>query len=126
MLEGDTQRRENMYMAIAVEPSKNVGQKSNYKIWYLQFNDHHEVVNIGVKSRSELVKSILENYNRSGKTNWRAFKRTAKESTAIEVFDFISMGSFENTHFGDLPTLEEFQDTINALQMKMEISAIAS
>ncbi len=114
-----------MYMAIAVETFKHPEKKHDYKIWYLDLNPLGDVIGIGVKSRQEVVKSVFENYQKYGHTNWRAFKKDSEQSTPIEFFDFIAQNAYENTHFGNLPTLNEFQQTINCLQMNMEFKSIA-
>lgn len=114
-----------MYLAVCVEPSKTPSEKQNYKIWYLELNSAGKVVGIGVKTKDELVKSVMENFQKTGKTNWRCFQKEREASTEIEVFDFVSMNSYENTHFGQLPTLSEFQATLNALEANLELRSIA-
>lgn len=112
-----------MNLAVCVEPNKN--QKQNYKIWYLELDSRGNVVSIGVKTREELIADVLKNFQQTGKTNWRCFQKDREKSTEIEVFDFISMSTLENTHFGDLPTLSEFQSTLNSLQSNFELQSIA-
>jgi len=114
-----------MNLAIAVETSKHPSNRSNYKIWYLEINDYGDVIGLGLKNREELVKSIFSTYQRTGETNWRAFLKEATKSTPVEIFDFISQSTHDNTHFGNLPTLSEFQETLNSLQMNLEFRAIA-
>ena len=114
-----------MYMAIAAETSKHPARRNDYKVWYLQLNDRQDVIGIGVMNREELVKNLFANYKKTGKSNWRAFKKDAEASTSVEVFDFISQNIHENTHFGNLPSLEEFQETLNCLQMNLELRSIA-
>ncbi len=114
-----------MYLAIAVESKKHPKNQSDYRIWYLELNSTQEVVGVGVKDKDELLASLFESYQQTGKTNWRALKKGSEESTPIEVLDFIGKNSFENTHFGNLPTLAEFQTTINSLQMNLEMRSIA-
>jgi len=67
----------------------------------------------------------LLNFQKTGKSNWRCFQKEREASTEIEVFDFIAMNTFENTHFGNLPTLSEFQVTLNALEGSFELRSIA-
>lgn len=114
-----------MYLAVCVEPNNHPEHSQNYKIWYLELDSRSNVVGIGVKTREELVKSVLENFQKTGKTNWRCFRKEHESSTEIEVFDFIGMNSFENTHFGNLPTLSEFQATLDALEGSFELRSIA-
>ena len=114
-----------MNLAVCVEPNANPTQRQNYKIWYLELDSRGKVVGIGVKTKEELIKSVLENFSKTGKTNWRCFQKESDRSLEIEVFDFISMNSLENTHFGDLPTLSEFQSTLDALQSNFELQSIA-
>ncbi|MDH5415305.1 MAG: hypothetical protein OEW87_14300 [Flavobacteriaceae bacterium] len=114
-----------MNLAVCVEPNKHPEKKNDYKIWYLELTPAGKVVRIGVKSKEELVASILENFNKTGKTNWRCFQKERECSTEIEVYDFISMNMFENTHFGNLPTLCEFQATLNALESSFELRGVA-
>jgi hypothetical protein len=112
-------------MAVAVEQSKTPRQTTDYKVWYLEIGDNRNVQGIGVKSREELVQNLFENYRQTGKSNWRAFKKESEQSTPIEIYDFISMNINENTHFGNLPTLAEFQQTLDALSSNFELRSIA-
>ncbi len=114
-----------MYMAIAVETSKHPLNQDDYKVWYLELSKERYVIGLGVKTKNELVQNVFLNYKKYGKTNWRAFLFDNDESTEIEIFDFIARTMFENTHFGNLPTLNEFQSTLNSLQMNLEFKAIA-
>ncbi|MBT7610178.1 MAG: hypothetical protein HN576_10505 [Bacteriovoracaceae bacterium] len=114
-----------MYMAIAVDTSKHPSKKSQYKIWYLELNTRGDVVAIGVKSRQEMIKNLLEYFRKHGTSNWRAFQKDQEQSTPIEMLDFISQNVHENTHFGNLPVLSEFQETLKCLSMNLELRAIA-
>ena len=114
-----------MFMAIAVETKKHPKNQDDYKIWYLEINDLGEVIGVGVKTKEELIQSLFKSYRQSGKSNWRAFLKGSEQSHAIEVFDFITKEKFENTHFGNLPTLGEFQTTLDSLQMNLELRSIA-
>ncbi len=114
-----------MFMAIAVETPKHPKNQNDYRVWYLELNSTSEVIGVGVKSKDELLQSIFEGHKKNGKSEWRAFKKGAESSTPIEMLDFIGKNSFENTHFGNLPTLAEFQGTINTLQMNLEMRSIA-
>ena len=115
----------SMFMAIAVETFKHPEKKSNYRIWYLEMNSFMEVVGIGVMSRENLIENLFEHHQRTGSSNWRVFKKNEVVSAPIEIYDFIAQNLNENTHFGNLPTLEEFQATLNALMMRLEIRSIA-
>jgi hypothetical protein len=114
-----------MYMAIAVDTSKHPSKKSQYKIWYLELNGRGDVVGIGVKSRKEMIQNLMDHFGKHGSSNWRAFQKDKEQSTPIEMIDFISQNVHENTHFGNLPTLSEFQETLKCLSMNMELRAIA-
>jgi len=113
-------------MAIAVENFKHPDKRSDYKIWFLELNKLGEVINIGVRDREKLVQCIFKEYQRTGQSGWRAFCQDAEQSRPIEIYDFIAQNSMENTHFGNLPTLAEFQETLNYLQMNLEVRAVAS
>lgn len=114
-----------MNLAVCVEPNNHPEKKHHYKIWYLELDSRARVVSIGVKTKEELVKSVLTNFQKTGKTNWRCFRKDQESSTEIEIYDFIAMNTFENTHFGNLPTLSEFQSTLNALESSFELRSIA-
>lgn len=114
-----------MNLAIAVETSKHPDNWANYKVWYLKLNSSKDVIGIAVVSREELVKDLFANYKRTGKSNWRAFLKGRDCSNPIEVFDFITQNMHENTHFGNLPTLGEFQETLKCLEMNLELRSIA-
>lgn len=118
-------RRDIMFMAVAVEPQVGAKNRTDYRIWFLELNSRKQVIGIGVKSKEQLVNELFENYGKYGETNWRAFQKDRSVSTPIEVFDFIAMNTMENTHFGNLPTLAEFQGVLDHLQMNLEIRAIA-
>ncbi|MBT3586822.1 MAG: hypothetical protein HN509_18060 [Halobacteriovoraceae bacterium] len=115
-----------MYMAIACEAFKHPQNRSDYKVWYLEIDAGGNVVGIGVKTREQVVESIFNQIRRTGVSNWRAFRKNADKSTTIEVYDFISQNMHENTHFGNLPTLSEFHETLEYLKMNFELRAIAS
>ncbi|MEK6625188.1 MAG: hypothetical protein AABY86_09480 [Bdellovibrionota bacterium] len=112
-----------MYMAIAVEHPKHPSRRDQYHIWYLDIDDRGNVVGIGKKTREELIEALFRSYDATGRSNWRAFKKGDEQSTPIEVYDFISQNIFENTHFGELPTLAEFQKTVNLLRTRFEMQA---
>lgn len=114
-----------MFMAIAAEQDYRNFNRNSYKVWYLEINKAGDVVGIGSKSKEEVVESIFANYSKTGVSNWRAFSKNKDESHAIEIYDFISKNENENTHFGNLPTLSEFQSTLNALSGDYELQAIA-
>jgi hypothetical protein len=114
-----------MNMVIAVETSKHPFNQDNYKLWYLELTKEGTVIGIGTITKDELVESVFNNYRKTGETGWRAFLKERDHSTPIEIYDFIARNIHENTHFGDLPTLAEFQETLNALHMGMELRSIA-
>ncbi len=115
-----------MFMAIAAETFKHPLRKLDYKVWYLEIDQAGTVVGIGVKSREDVLKNLFEHFQKTGCSNWRVFKKGAEQSAEIELYDFIAQNMNENTHFGNLPTLSEFQETLQQLEYKLEIQAIAS
>ena len=115
-----------MRMAVAVESYQHPDKRSDYKVWFLEINRYQEVIGIGVMTREELVKDVFKEYQKRGHSNWRAFCQEAEASKPIEVFDFIAQNTYENTHFGNLPRLHEFQETLNQLQLNLELRAVAS
>lgn len=121
----ETNKEVTMYLAVAVETPRNPTQKQNYKVWYLEIGPNGEVRNVGVKTKEELLKSIFDNFKLTKKTNWRCFKKEREKSEPIEIFDFIAMNHGENTHFGSLPTLAEFQETLDSLKTNLELRSIA-
>ncbi len=114
-----------MYLAIAVENKHHPKNQNDYRVWYLEIDECGQVVSVGVKTKQELVENLFENYRKTGKSNWRAFQKDAEKSTPIEIFDFVSMNLHENTHFGNLPTLNEFQNVLDTLQSRLEFRSIA-
>ncbi len=114
-----------MFIAVAVESKKHPKNQNDYTIWFLKTTSDGSVIGIGKKSKEELVKNLFENYKNTGETHWRCFKKDAMKSTPIELTDFIGKNHFENTHFGNLPTLEEFQRTLQTLEMNLELKRIA-
>ena len=115
-----------MFLAIAVEPNKHPKNQNDYRIWYLELGATGEIHGIGVKGKDQVIESLFANYQKTGKSNWKAFTKDSETSTPIEVFDFVSRNTFENTHFGNLPTLGEFQKTLDHLNMNFEIRPLAS
>lgn len=114
-----------MFLAIAVETRQHPKNQNDYRVWYLEIDSCGQVVSVGVKSKNEMVENLFANYKRSGKSNWRAFQKGAEKSTPIEIFDFVSMNMHENTHFGTLPSLNEFQTVLDTLQSRLELRSIA-
>lgn len=114
-----------MFLAIAVETKQHPKSLNDYKVWYLEIDECGQVVGVGTKTKQELVENLFENYRKTGKSNWRAFQKGAEKSTPIEIFDFVSMNMHENTHFGNLPTLSEFQNVLDTLQSRLELRSIA-
>lgn len=114
-----------MNLAIAVETKQHPRSQNDYRVWYLEIDRMGQVVGVGVKSKQEMVEDLFENYRKSGKSNWRAFKKNEERSTSVEIFDFVSMNMHENTHFGNLPSLSEFQTVLDTLQSRLELRSIA-
>jgi hypothetical protein len=114
-----------MYLAIAVETKKHPRNFDDYRVWYLEVNSSGEVVGIGVKEKKKIVESLFENYKEHGQSKWRAFQKEANETTPIELFDFVTRNENQNTHFGNLPTLNEFQKVLDTLQSNLEFKSIA-
>jgi hypothetical protein len=114
-----------MFLAIAVESKQHPKNQNDYRVWFLEIDDCGQVIGVGVKSKQELVENLFENSRKTGKSNWRAFKKGAERSSAIEIFDFVSMNMHDNTHFGNLPTLSEFQNVLDTLQSRLEFRSIA-
>lgn len=114
-----------MFLAIAAETSKHPGRRQDYKVWYLELDEQKEVIGIGVKTREELVRNLFEQYRQKGRSQWRGFLLGAQHSTEIQLTDFISQNVHENTHFGNLPTLDQFQETLDCLEMNLELKASA-
>jgi len=114
-----------MNLAIAVESKQHPKNQNDYRVWYLEIDDCGQVVGVGVKSKEQMVENLFENYRKTGKSNWRAFQKEAERSTPVEIFDFVSMNMHENTHFGNLPTLSQFQNVLDTLQSRLEFRSIA-
>ncbi|MCB9063385.1 MAG: hypothetical protein H6622_17805 [Halobacteriovoraceae bacterium] len=114
-----------MKMAIAVENLKHPKNRSHYRIWYLESDHLGNVLSIGALSKEDLIADLFKSYKKNGKSNWRAFLKSKEESIEIELFDFMAQGMFENTHFGNLPTLCEFQETLDLLQINLDVTPIA-
>jgi hypothetical protein len=114
-----------MYLAVAVETKQHPKNQQEYRVWYLEVNGTGHVMGVGVKTKTELIESLFASYRQTGRSNWRAFCKDAEKSKPIEVADFIAMNMHENTHFGNLPTLNEFQSVLDALSAQFEIRSIA-
>ena len=114
-----------MYLAIAVENKQHPQHRQEYRVWYLELDHASNIVAMGVKTRQELIESLFSSYRQTGQSNWRAFCKDAERSRPIEIADFIAMNMHENTHFGNLPTLSEFQSVLDALNSQLEVRSIA-
>jgi len=114
-----------MYLAIAVESKQHPKHQSEYRVWYLDVDAAGHVVGVGVKSKKQVIESLFQNYRQIGKSNWRAFRKGAEKSTPVDLLDFASMNILENTHFGNLPSLNEFQSVLDTLQSRLELRSIA-
>lgn len=113
------------FMAVAVETSKHPKNAFDYRVWYLELDSQGSVVSIGVKTKNELIKSLFASYQQTGKSCWRALLKGHEKSVPIDPLDFISMNTYQNTHFGELPTLNEFQETLTQLSNSLELRSIA-
>ena len=111
-------------LAIAVEPQKHP-HHHDYKVWYLEVGQQGHIQGIGVKTKKQMIENLFESYRKRGKSNWRAFLKDRECSVAVEVQDFISKNLYENTHFGNLPTLSEFQVTLDSLQANLKLKSTA-
>ena len=107
-------------LAICVDP--NPQNRTDYRIWYLELDQAQEVVGIGVMSKEEILEELFAIFSRSGESNWRCFQKDQETSTSVELFDFVTMNQFENTHFGNLPTLNEFQNVVDSLNLKFKLN----
>lgn len=114
-----------MYLAIAAETKQHPRHQNDYRVWYLEIDSMGQVVGVGAKSKQEVIENLFANYRKTGKSNWRAFLKDAERSSPIEIFDFVSMNLNENTHFGNLPSLSEFQTVLDTLQTRLELRSIA-
>ncbi|WP_408097700.1 hypothetical protein ACJVC5_01950 [Peredibacter sp. HCB2-198] len=114
-----------MFLAIAVETKQHPKNQNDYRVWYLEVDSSGQVVGVGVKTKQDMVENLFANYRKTGKSNWRAFQKGAERSTPVEIFDFVSMNMHENTHFGNLPSLSEFQGVLDTLQSRLELRSIA-
>ncbi len=112
-------------MIIAVETHKHPERQGDYRVWYLTLNHNKDVTSVNVASKEELVQSIMRDVKNCGKSSWRAFLKDASSSKPVELMDFIGQNRFENTHFGNLPHLHEFQHLLDRLKLGLEIRAIA-
>lgn len=113
------------FMAVAVETSQHPKNSFDYRVWYLELDGQGNVVSIGVKTKNELIESLFASYQKTGKSCWRALLKDQEKSVAIDALDFIAMNTYQNTHFGELPTLAEFQETLNHLSSNLELRSIA-
>ena len=114
-----------MKMAIAVETRKHPRERNNYRVWFLELDETGIVIGLGVKSREDLVQDLMNDYKVFGKSNWKAFLKDRDQSTAIELYDFIAQSMHDNTHFGNLPSLSEFQTTLDSLGAQLELKSHA-
>ncbi len=112
-------------LAVAVETKKHPKNQCDYRVWFLELDNAGQVLGVGVKTKDELVKALFESYKKNGTSNWKAFLKGRESSCPIEAYDFISKNMHENTHFGNLPTLSEFQNTLDSLQMNLQLRSIA-
>jgi len=115
--------RPNTKIAIAVD--QNPSQKENYSIWYVEVSSTGRVKHVGSVSKDQLVESLFKQYHLNGTSYWRVFRKEEERSTPINLTDFMGMNMFENTHFGSLPDLSEFQKTLEALKCNLEIKKVA-
>jgi len=114
------------YIAIAVETTRETNAKGSYRIWYLELDSQKKIVGIGSKSKEELIQNLFQDYQLEGETKWRALLKDSEETTPIEMYDFISKDSNANTHFGNLPTLSQFQHVLHQLHLNLELKPLAS
>lgn len=114
------------YLIIACENFQSLEGKLDYKVWYLEMGAKGEVFDLKSKKREELIRSLMENHQRYGRSLWRAFLKDREESVSIDLFDFVAKSTDDNTHFGNLPTINELQETLKQLKVRLEIKSLAS
>jgi hypothetical protein len=114
------------FLIIASENFTTIEGRTDYKVWYLEMGPKGEVYDLKSKKREELIMSIMENHQRYGRSLWRAFLQNHEESKQIDLYDFISKNTIENTHFGQLPTVHELQETLKHLKVRLEVKSLAS
>lgn len=114
------------FLIIACENFQTLEGKSDYKVWYLEMGPKGEVYDLKSKKREELIRSLMENHQRYGRSLWRAFLKEHEESISIDLFDFVAKNSESNTHFGNLPTIAELQETLKQLKVRLEVKSLAS
>ncbi len=112
-----------MYLAFAVEVNPHPRHQENYRVWFMRLNKYGKMTNIGIMSKKDLIQALFRSYREKGKSNWMALTKTSSQFSPIELIDFLAMSTHANTHFGELPTIAEFQKVLNQVQDQVSLSA---
>ena len=115
-----------MFLAIAVESNKHPKNQNDYRVWYLELGASGDIHGIGVKSKDQVIESLFANYQKTESLTGRLSLKTQKHRHQLRYLILFRSNTFENTHFGNLPTLSEFQKTLDQLNMNFEIKPLAS
>lgn len=105
-----------MKVVIAVDIKKG---SLDYDLWYLEYGKNREIRKVSLISKQELIEELFKDIQSENQGSWKAFVKEKDYPVTIEAFDFIAMNVNENTHFGNLPTIEEFKPVIEDLRSSL-------
>lgn len=116
----------NLNLVVASEPKKNPTTEFDYRLWYCEINAMGNICSIRTKTCEELIESLFWQKNHLGESFWRVLRKGAENTDEITFSDFISINQFENTHFGNLPTLSEFERSIDVVKYELRNQCVFS
>jgi len=113
------------YLIVAVEKESELQYQNDYTLWFLDLDQQKNLCGVGKIKKSELMKNLFEKAHKKTKSVWKVLSKHSNSPRKISLLDFASLNLYENTHLGDLPTLEHFQSVLASLQQQNKISLSA-
>lgn len=99
-------------VVLAVDAKKHPKFKCEYHIWYAVFNSEAKLQKFGRYSKDQLIENIFADIRRWGSSSWFALNCHSDQLRPIELIDFLSMENFSNSHFGNLPYISQFDQSL--------------
>lgn len=101
-------------------------ESKNYELWYAKLDQAYQIESLLKIDKESLIKELFQDYATGGKSSWEVLQKKSGNIEPIELTDFVSMNTYSNTHFGDLPTTEEFNEVLHHLNINLKLEALAS
>lgn len=98
----------------------NQNDKNNYDLWYLEFTSNLKLVGIKKTNKMKLISRLFSQENNDSES-WYSWDQRVEKPKKIEITDFIAKGIYDETHLGDLPSIENYQKLLDSLRLKIDL-----